>query len=83
MSDAAVRDEMPAPASSGTANAAAIERWVEPMLLAARLLEVPVSAERVRSASGWAAKIDLDQGIVDLASSAGMRTDAERWTNRR
>jgi len=72
MSDAAVRDEMPAPASSGAANAAAIERWVEPMLQAARLLELPVSAERVRSASGWAAKIDLDQGIVDLASSAGM-----------
>lgn len=72
MNDAAVLDELPPPAGAEKARAASIERWVEPMLQAARQFGLPVSAERVRSASDWAAKIDLNQGIVDLASSAGM-----------
>jgi ATP-binding cassette subfamily C protein LapB len=69
MSDAVVLNESTAPSSAG---AASIERWVEPILLAARQLGLSSSAESVRSASGWAAKIGLEQGIVDLASSAGM-----------
>lgn len=69
MSDAAVLNEPMARQETGPAP---IERWVEPLLFAARQLGISSSAEFVRSASGWAAKVGLEQGVVDLASSAGM-----------
>ncbi len=76
MTDPVRLDTASAPAGDGRGDCDArtreTDRWVEPLLLAARYLGLAASPERVRSAAAWSKHADPDAAVADLAASAGL-----------